>query len=156
LLRVGFPMGQKTGVSESEFYMWRAVFAFAFVDNILSVEEQELLQTYANTVDFSMMQRQVLRLDFKSPPNVVEMFSKITEERHKKHFCVLARALAWCEGNMDQQEAAILKRVHCIKGSKDENILRQSRDYADTYYQYYAKAGISGLLKSPPKMVMRI
>ncbi len=35
----------KEGITESELYMWRAVFAFSLVDNILSLEEQKILQS---------------------------------------------------------------------------------------------------------------
>ena len=149
-------MASKTGVSESEFYMWRAVFAFALVDNILSLEEQGVLRSYSNTVPFSPQQRKILNDDFKKPQDVVAMYNKITEIRHKERFCVLARTLAWCEGDMDRQEEIILKRVHCLKNDDGAEILRRSRDHAEDAYQQYYKAGIVGLIKDRPKFEMRI
>lgn len=136
--------------------MWRAVFAFAFVDNSLSIEEQELLQSYMQHVPFSDRQRNILKEDFTHPPSVVALYQSITEPQHKQRFCTLARALVWCEGDMDKQEEIILKRVSCLKGGEDAEILNQSRDYADTYYQYYARGGMTGLLKARSQFEVRV
>jgi hypothetical protein len=143
-------------VNDSEFNMWRAVFAFAFVDHSLSLEEQELLQSYLNHVPFSKAQRDILHADFLEPPDVVNMYQKITEIRHRERFCALARALVWCEGDMDRQEEIILKRVSCLSSGEDAEILHRSRDHAHTYYQYYAKSGMTGLLKARPSFETRV
>ncbi|MBU0859787.1 MAG: hypothetical protein KJ667_07600, partial [Alphaproteobacteria bacterium] len=102
------------GIPVSTFYMWRAVFAFALVDNMLSIEEQKLLKVYLDTVPFSDAQRAVLRADFKTPQNVESLYKKITNPADRERFCVLARALVWCEGDMDRQEEIILRRVSCL------------------------------------------
>lgn len=148
-------MGEKlkTGVPESEFYMWRAVFAFSLVDNILSLEEQTLLQSYLNSVPFSQDQLAILKGDFKTPQPVEALYKKITEKKDQQRFCVLARALVWCEGDMDKQEQTILKHVGCLASHIDKSdILRGSRNHADLdhYHQNYAKAGVAGLFKHPP------
>jgi hypothetical protein len=142
-------MAPSVKISDSEFAMWRAVFAFSLVDNMLSMEEQGLLRSYLNSVPFSPAQLEIIKADFMRPQNVEAMYKKITEPAHKKRFCVLARALVWCEGDMDLQEAEILRRVACIKGV-DEAILRESRDHPnlENFHQKYAKAGLVGLMKT--------
>ncbi|MCE7887021.1 MAG: TerB family tellurite resistance protein [Alphaproteobacteria bacterium PRO2] len=130
--------------------MWRAVFAFSLVDNALSIEEQELLRGYLKTVPFSAAQMDTLKTDFEAPQNVEAMYRKITDPAHKKRFCILARALVWCEGDMDMQEEKILRRVACLKDAPDNDFLRTSRDHPDidNFYQHYARAGMIGLMRS--------
>ena len=143
---------KRKGIETSEFYMWRAIFAFSLVDNILSLEEQKLLQSYLNSVPFSQSQIDILKQDFKTPQNVEDLYRKITEPRHKERFCVLARALVWSEGDMDKQEELILRQVGCLGQKADDNVLTRSRYHPDlkTYHQHYAKAGMGELLKTRP------
>lgn len=54
-------------ITDSEFYMWRAVFAFACADNALSLEEQELLGSYLSKVSFTPEQRGILKDDLIMP-----------------------------------------------------------------------------------------
>ena len=149
-------MDRQIDIDESEFSMWRAVFAFAFVDHSLSIEEQELLNSYLKKVPFSQRQLSVLHGDFKNPPDVVKMYNKITEPKHREHFCTLARALVWCEGDMDRQEEVILKRVSCLSSDEGMETLTRTRDYAKDYYKYYAKAGMVGLLQTQGRFQMHV
>lgn len=141
-------------INASQFAMWRAVFAFSFVDNVLSVEEQELLRSYLAKVPFTKEQLEILRGDLRKPKNVESLYKQITETADRKHFCLLARALVWCEGDMDKQEETILKRVGCLKDMPDSDYLKNSRDHPHLhdYYQQYARAGVMGLFKTPPSI----
>jgi hypothetical protein len=142
--------------TDSEFNMWRAVFAFSLVDNLLSMEEQKLLQSYFNAVPFSKAQIDILKNDFRKPQDVEALYKKITDPKHKERFCVLARALVWSEGDMDRQEELILKKVACLGNHADNDVLSRSRKHPDleSCYQSYAKAGMSGLLRSRPGFEM--
>ena len=151
-------MGEKMGVSDSEFNMWRAVFAFSLVDHVLSIEEQTLLQSYLATVPFSYSQLKTLRNDFVEPQDVEDMYAKITEKKDKERFCMLARALVWSEGNMDEQERTILRRLSCMKSGMDSDILKGTRNHPhlNDYYQHYAKSGMVGLMKARPQVEIRV
>lgn len=147
------------GISESEFYMWRAVFAFTFVDNSLSLEEQELLQSYLQKVPFSKDQLETLKNDMRNPgKDVVGFYRKITSPEDKKRFCVLARAIVWCEGDMAAQERAILKKVSCLSEPEEEEIFHSTRNHPriSTYYQDYAKSGMVGLFKTPHSLEIHV
>jgi hypothetical protein len=146
------------GIEESEFYMWRAVFAFTYADNMLSLEEQELLNAYLARVPFSKDQRDILKEDLRDPKDVVGLYKKITRKQDKERFCVLARAIVWCEGNMQEQEKAILKKVSCFGEKEEEEILHSTRNHPhiNDYYQQYARAGMTGLFKVPHSVEMRI
>lgn len=151
-------MGQSMGISDSEFNMWRAVFAFALVDNVLSLEEQEMLRSYKAQVPFSLQQLQILSSDFSTRQDVEGFFKKITEDKDKKRFCVLARAIVWSDGDMDKQEEEILKRVACLKTEEHRHHLVETRGhrFIDEYYQQYAKAGVVGLSDTPHILQMQI
>ncbi len=152
-------MHEDEGISNSEFYMWRAVFAFTFVDNSLSLEEQELLQSYLRKVPFSRDQLDTLKNDMRNPnKDVVGFYRKITRPEDKERFCVLARAIVWCEGDMAAQEKAILKKVSCLSEPEEEEILRSTRNHPhiNTYYQEYAKAGMVGLFKTPHSLEIHV
>ena len=145
-------MGEKTkeGVTESEFYMWRAAFAFSLHDKILSLEEQKLLQPYSDIVMFSQAQNNTLRNDFKNPQDVEALYHQITNPKDKARFCVLARALAWSNGDIDKQEEAILKKLSCLAKNANDDVLVRTRrhPHVHAYYQQYAKAGVMGLFKA--------
>jgi hypothetical protein len=145
-------------MTDSEFSMWRAVFAFAFADSVLSLEEQELLQSYISRAGFSEKQIELLKEDMHDPQSVVDMYLQITDDKDKKRFCVLARALAWCEGDMDRQEKEILKRVSCFGEPEHADILYSTRGDAHikTYYQEYAKSGMAGIMKLPHKIELSL
>jgi hypothetical protein len=156
-------MGQKIGVDDSEFHMWRAVFAFALVDGVLSVEEQRLLQSYMMHVPFSHDQLETLRQDFRKPPRLLEMYRRITAQEHRERFCTLARALVWCEGSMNREEHDVLTQLDCI--TRDDTA--DDRDAAgkdrvlshppasSSVHQYYAKTGAAAFSR-PPRSTIRI
>ena len=136
--------------------MWRAVFAFSLVDNMLSLKEQKLLQTASGSVLFSREQADILKNDFKKQQSIEDLYRKITDPKDKQLFCVLARALAWCEGNVDKQEEVILKKLGCLANGADDSVLSRTRGHphVGAYYRQYTKAGTIGLFKRPPAVKM--
>lgn len=145
-----------SGIHQSEFAMWRAVFAFTYVDNVLSLEDQDLLHAFLKKVPFSKEQLAILKKDLAEPKDVVALYQKITRQQDKERFCVLARSIVWCEGDMHEQERAILKKVSCFEDDEEEELLHSTRGHPHLrdYYQQYAKAGMMGLLKVPPSLQM--
>jgi len=139
-------MAPKQTINDSEFTMWRAVFAFSLVDHNLELEEQKLLSQYLSSVPFSHDQIETIRRDFLMPQDVEALFNAISNPDHKKRFCELARTLVWSKGDMDLQEKTILRRVSCLGHGQNRTVLRESResDSIRRYHDSYEKAGISG------------
>ena len=133
-------------ISDSEFYMWRAVFAFSFADGVLSVEEQDILSQHIARVPFSKRQMEILHEDFKEPKDAEEMYKGIIDDQDKERFCSLARALAWCEGDMDAQEKLILRRLDCLNTPEGFQLLQKTRNPAaiQTYRDQYKRYGLGG------------
>ena len=138
-------------VSDSEFYMWRTLFALAFMDNVVSANEKELLKAYQSQALFSKRQLRVLHDDFMHPKDAVAMHSQITDPQDKARFCALARVLLWCDGDPERQEREILRRMSCMDNAPERDVLRESRNHPDlhAYYDRYAQAGMLGLMHPP-------
>lgn len=143
--------GNNKGLDDSEFTMWRAVFAFSLVDHKLTLEEQKLLSQYLSSVPFSVEQTETLRRDFLMPQDVEALYNAISSADHKKRFCELARTLVWSKGDMDLQEKIILRRVACLGKGEGRTILRESRtsEAILRYHEEYEKAGISHRDQAP-------
>lgn len=159
-------MGQAThnsqsnevSVGMSEFAMWRAVFAFAYVDNSLSLEEQDILHSYLIHAPFSNTQRMILKSDLEHPKDVSDMYGQITRPEDKTRFCVLARAIAWCEGDISAQEKEILRKMSCMGVVEEQEILHNTRHHphVEAYYNHYAKSGMMGLFQQPHLLEIRV
>lgn len=144
-------MKNSSGVPDSEFNMWRAVFAFSLVDRVLTVEEQSLLSGYLSSVPFSAAQKDILLNDFRHPQDVELFYNRITVDKDRVRFCELARTLVWSKGDMDLQEKIILRRVSCIGKREGRAALRQSRDsqWLAEWTERYEAAGVLGVFKHP-------
>ena len=55
------------GISESRFKMWRAVFAMAHADGLVTDHEKSFMENYLEKVPFSPEQREILREDMRDP-----------------------------------------------------------------------------------------
>jgi len=144
-------------VTDSEFYMWRAVFAFAFADGELSDPEHDLLNDYRGSVQFSPRQLEILKQDFANPQQVEHLFKRITAPEDKHRFCIMARALAWSEGDLDKQEERILKHVSCLGSKEHSDVFKKSRGHPDvlSHVEQYTKSGTMGFLLTPHIVELR-
>ena len=120
------------GISESRFYMWRAVFAMAHADHVVKDEERDFMENYLANVAFSEQQKDILRTDMEEAQDVYEMFSQITAPEDQGQFFEFARELVWCDGDLDAQEEAIKEKLNADQMDKlgvarMENELHKSR-----------------------------
>ena len=115
------------GVSDSEFHMWRALFAMVHGDGIVTEEEQEFMWKAIEDNNFSENQLYTLKQEITEPAGIDLMFRLITEPEDRSRFFDLARVLCWCDGDFDEQEQMIisrLKRIH-LKTVNFEEIIGQ-------------------------------
>lgn len=116
-------------VSESRFYMWRAVVAMVHADGVVTPHEVAFVNDYICDLDLSKEQMDTVGQDLQTPQDVYEMYANIVEQQDKKDFFALARALSWCDGDYDGQEKMIIEKLEEIH-MNDENrdLLMESRD----------------------------
>ncbi len=103
--------GANEGVSESRFYMWRAIFAMAHADGVVTEDEVEFLHEYLDHVNFSAEQEEILKQDLMDEQDIGGMYSKITDKNDRSQFFFFARMLVWSDGDYDEQEKEILHRL---------------------------------------------
>ena len=109
------PASGTNSVTDSEFYMWRSLFALVHVDYRVSDEEVRFMAEALEDVPFSDEQRSVLEGDIKTPQDVVEMFGRISNPRDQAKFFNFAREIVWADGDYGSEEQEImlkLKEIH--------------------------------------------
>lgn len=117
------------GVSESRFYMWRAVVAMVHADGVVTPHEVAFVNDYINDINLSPEQMKMIGGDLQTPQDVYEMYAHITERQDKKDFFALARALSWCDGDYDGQEKHIIEVLEeSHMNDENRNLLEESRE----------------------------
>lgn len=101
-------MSGSIAVTESEFYMWRAVFAIAHADNKVTDEEVRFMAEAMEDIAFSEGQKAVLKDDIRHPKDITEMFKGITNPKDQSNFFRFARNLVWVDGEFGKEEQAIM------------------------------------------------
>jgi len=102
-------------ITESQFYMWRTLFAISHVDNIVTDEEMRFMIEALEDLPFSLEQKKILSDDIVNPQDIIEMFEKISNNRDQAEFFKFARELVWIDGDYGKEEQEImlkLKRLH--------------------------------------------
>ncbi len=106
--------------------MWRALFAFAVSDHMLSLEEKAILAHHMKEANLTQEQLSILKNDLTKPQSVENFFNRIQQRKYKSRFCELARTLVWCDGDISLQEKKILQRVSCFNTPANLEILKHS------------------------------
>lgn len=108
-------------VTNSQFYIWRTLFAVAHADNIVTDEEVKFMAHVMDEIDFSDEQSELLKDDLHNAKNAEAMFVHITEQEDRELFFDLARDLVWVDGNFDEEEKSMMVRLHKMH-IKDINV----------------------------------
>jgi uncharacterized membrane protein YebE (DUF533 family) len=101
----------KTAVTESQFYMWRTLFAVAHADDIVTSEEVRYLSEALSDIPFSEEQKTVLQQDISTRQDIEEMFDKITDAKDQAAFFNFARQLVWVDGDYGEAEQKIMLKL---------------------------------------------
>ena len=98
-------------VTESQFYMWRALFAVAHADDVVTDEEVRFMVEALEDIPFSTSQYAILSADMKDRQDIEEMFQGITDSQDQATFFRFARQLAHIDGDFDEKEQDVLTRL---------------------------------------------
>lgn len=98
-------------MSESRFYMWRAVFAMAHADDVVTTEERKYLKGILSREPFTDEQRKILEQDIEQAQDIAEMYLKIEDQNDRSQFFYHARMLVWSDGDFGEQEQKIIMRL---------------------------------------------
>lgn len=117
-------------VSESRFYMWRAVFAMAHVDGKVSADEIVFATRYLDKAPFTEAQKDILREDLQAPQGVGEMLMHVTELSDQADFFQFSHMLAWKDGDYSAQEEKLITRLNAeqMQRFNKEEVARNIRE----------------------------
>ena len=102
-------------VNDSQFYMWRAIFALAHADDVVSDEELRFMAETLEDLPFSVEQKATLEQDAKEEQSVEVMFKKISDPVDQAGFFKFASKIAHIDGDFGEEEQEVmlrLKRLH--------------------------------------------
>lgn len=112
-------------VTESQFAMWRTLFAVAHVDNVITGEELRFMAEIMEDVPFTEEQRAVLNTDIKIAQDIEEMFKGVTDIKDQAAFFKYAKDLVHIDGDYGADEQRILlklKETHIKVANLDDLI----------------------------------
>ncbi|NCT41111.1 MAG: TerB family tellurite resistance protein [Alphaproteobacteria bacterium] len=110
-------------VTDSQFYMWRTIFALAHADDIVTTEELRFMAEALEDIPFSDEQKETLQRDAKEEQSVEEMFKKITDPVDQAGFFKFASKIAHIDGDYGEEEQEVmlrLARIHLESVDIDE------------------------------------
>lgn len=95
-------------LTQSQFYMWRTLFALIHADNVVAPEELRFAAEALEDINFTFEQEQILRDDLVNPKDPAEMFAKITNQFDQIKFFKFAAKLVWVDGNYAREEKELM------------------------------------------------
>ena len=110
-------------LTESQFYMWRTLFAIAHADDVVTDEEVRFMAEAMEDVPFSDEQRALLNDDVKHAQDIEVMFAGVTDVHDQAAFFKFAHELVHIDGDYGMEEQAImlkLKETHLQNANLDD------------------------------------
>jgi uncharacterized membrane protein YebE (DUF533 family) len=120
----GYFMSAKK-ITDSQFYMWRTLFAMAHADGVVTNEEIRFMVEAMEDIPFNDDQKKELSADIKTPQDAVKMFEKISDVRDQARFFQYARDIVHADGDYGKAEQELLlklKKVHLQRADVDKLI----------------------------------
>ena len=99
------------GLNDSQFYMWRTLFAVAHADSVVSDEEVRFMAEALEDIPFSDDQRAVLNEDVKHAQNIEAMFAGISDVKDQAAFFKFAHELVHIDGEYGLEEQSIILKL---------------------------------------------
>jgi uncharacterized membrane protein YebE (DUF533 family) len=127
------PNTSRKTFTESHFIMWRCLIVMAHADGVFHDKEQEFFEkvfgAVAGTYDVSQAQAKTLDQDLRTPPDIDDLLTKITDPEFRGLLLYFAQTLAWIDGNLDREESALLQNLYRIIGRdpKTEEVMARLR-----------------------------
>lgn len=98
-------------ISDSQFHMWRTLFALAHVDHVVSKEELRFMVEVLEDLPFTAQQKEVLNTDIHHPQDPARMFAQISDQEDQIRFFRFAHDMVWVDGEFGTEEQEIMIRL---------------------------------------------
>ena len=103
------------GITESQFCMWRTLFALVHADNIVTEEEKYFMDDVLSDLPFSDEQKGSLKDDIVNPKDIIKMFGLISDKKDQSEFFKFARDLVWTDGEYSDEEQEVMIKLQEIQ-----------------------------------------
>jgi len=100
-----------SGISNSRFSMWRAVFALAHKDGRIDEKEIAYIDNYLACVPFSAQQKQIIHDDLITPQSINGLLIGVSDPADMSDFFQFAQMMIVADGEISEQEEAIINRL---------------------------------------------
>lgn len=132
------------GLNPSRFAMWRAVIAMMHADFIVKPHEINFILESIRDLSLAPDQREKLMAEIYTPAPIDDVFHEISSPIDKEDFFHLARAIAWADGDFDENEQQILTRLGGVTFDiADKSAMTRSRKDFDLYLEQESGALVS-------------
>ena len=98
-------------ITDSQFYMWRTVFALSHADDVVTDEELRFMVETIESFPFSEAQKETLHNDAKDPQSPDDMFALITDPVDQVEFFKLASHISNIDGDFADEEQEVIARL---------------------------------------------
>ncbi|MCD8496607.1 MAG: TerB family tellurite resistance protein [Alphaproteobacteria bacterium] len=117
-------------LSDSRFYMWRAVFAIAHTDGRVSPEEIEFARNYIQNVPFTAEQKDILLNDLHESQDVKDMLAHVDDLVDQADFFQFATMLGWSDSDYNAAEQKVINRLNDAQMARfnKDDIARRIRE----------------------------
>ncbi|MDH5722344.1 MAG: TerB family tellurite resistance protein [Alphaproteobacteria bacterium] len=127
------------GVTDSQFFMWRTLFAVAHADNVVTSEEIGFMAHILEDIEFSDAQVNILKEDVMVAQDPVLMFKGITEYKDRVKFFEFARDLVWVDGDFASEEQGVmikLGEIHNKEADYDKIMGHTALEFEDEEFSF--------------------
>ena len=128
------------GISDSQFYMWRTLFAVAHADDVVTDEEVRFMAEALEDIPFSDEQQTILNDDVKHAQDIKVMFAGVTDVHDQASFFKFAHELVHIDGDYGAEEQEImlkLQELHLQSADLDDLVgsvaLELEHDHAPVF-----------------------
>lgn len=101
-------------LTESQFHIWRALFALVHADGIVTNEEIRFMVEALEDIPFTTEQREILTKDIAEAQPVELMYAHITDSSDQALFFEFARKLVWVDGDYGAEEQDIMLKLKAM------------------------------------------
>jgi tellurite resistance protein len=107
---------QKKPVSDSMFNMWRCIIMVAHADGVIHEKESEFFEkvfvSMAKVYALTEAHHQTWQEDLATVQSIEALLARVTDPECKSMLLYFSQVVAWIDGNLSPDEAALLKKLH--------------------------------------------
>lgn len=125
-------------LSDSHYNMWLSIIALIYADGQKHPDEAAFIEEMITKMTASDDQKSSLRQAAENPPDIQDVFPRVSEPKHRSQMIYFARLLFWSDGDFHHQEEAILNRL-TEKVMSKVNLEAAMKDVEKVTQEFHAK-----------------